>query len=261
MPEGDSVAGDALRLDPLLRGQVVVRVECRWPRVVSGLTGCSIGSVMARGKHLLLGFSDGTTLRVHRRMTGSWRVYAPDQRWGRSRGGLAVALHTTDHQVVCFRAPEVERIDNRALATHRMLSLLGPDLIADDWQPDTVLARARFASHTQVADLLRDQKVACGLGNVYASELPFLQRCSPFSSPSALSDEDLVALYERGRRLLQVNVGRKRNTTGFERPHLWVYGRGRRPCLRCGQRIRNTTGGQADRTVYWCGRCQPSPDR
>jgi endonuclease-8 len=91
------------------------------------------------GKHMLIRMSDGTTLRIHLKMTGSWHRYDPGESWSRSRGDLALALETREHQVVCFKAPDVERIDERALANHPILAALGRDLMAENADLDEVL--------------------------------------------------------------------------------------------------------------------------
>ena len=59
----------------------------------------------------------------------------------------------------------------------------------------------------RLGDLLLDRTVACGLGNVYRSELPFLERLAPGTRPCALHDARLAALYERARALLLASLG------------------------------------------------------
>ena len=76
-----------------------------------------------------------------------------------------------------------------------------------------VLERVRTTDHARVIDVILDQEVACGLGNVYKSELPFLLRLDPFAAPDDVDDDTWLALYRAGGEWLRENVGRARNTT------------------------------------------------
>jgi endonuclease-8 len=101
------------------------------------------------------------------------------------------------------------------------------------------------------------------LGNVYRSELCFIERLDPFTPVSAVADDVLRRMLERGSALVKANsAGGERVTTTAGTPgNLYVYGRTGRPCRRCGTRIESATsraheGGNPRRT-YWCPRCQP----
>src|SRR5688500_1029928 len=113
MPEGNTVELYRRQIAPMLVGKRVERVECRWPVVVHGLTGCGVVDVEAMGKHLLVGFSDATFVRVHLGMTGSWHRYDVGERWQKPRSLLAILIGTADDDVVCFQAPEVERLTHK----------------------------------------------------------------------------------------------------------------------------------------------------
>ena len=107
-----------------------------------------------------------------------------------------------------------------------------------------------------------------GLGNVYKSEALFARGISPFAPVAELSDEQLAALVEAGRRLLEANVALSssglvpdsgsRRTTGRDSPseRLWVYGRARMPCRKCGATIEVRKQGLDARLTYWCPNCQ-----
>mgnify|MGYP002651415829 CR=1 FL=1 len=84
MPEGDTVLRAAQRLDRALSGQVLTRCDLRMPQWATvDLTGATVLSTIARGKHLLTRFDEGHTLHTHLKMEGSWQVYAPRERWRR----------------------------------------------------------------------------------------------------------------------------------------------------------------------------------
>ena len=111
----------------------------------------------------------------------------------------------------------------------------------------------------EIADALLDQSIAAGIGNVYKSEVLFLERVSPFARVAALDDDTLARLLRTARRQLRRNVGtsERRTTRGGQRNALWVYDRAGRPCARCGTPIRRVMQGPHARSTYWCPSCQP----
>jgi endonuclease-8 len=260
MPEGDTIHSLAGRLGPRLVGHTIRAAASRWPAVADGLAGRTVTSVEARGKHLLVGLDDGQVVRVHLGMNGGWRRWSPGEVVRLSHGRVALRLDTDEDVFVCHDAPTVERTTRRELAVHPVLRRLGPDLVAPEVDLDAVLARIPSSPAPTAAELLLDQDVASGIGNVWKSELLFLHRLDPFAPPHVVPAETWRALYADAHRRMRAAVGRPRNTTGAGRPseRLFVYGRGGRPCLRCGARIAvRTHGGDLPRHTWWCPRCQP----
>lgn len=259
MPEGDTIATYALRLSPLLTGRTIQSAESRWPGAVRQMAGTTVEGVRPVGKNLLIELSDGTVLRVHLGMHGTWHRYAPGEAWMRSREWIALALETEHDVLVCFSAPTVDRFEARNLPLHPVLSALGPDLLGS-FDLDEVAARA-LQRGGPLGEVLLDQRVAAGIGNVYKCELAFVFGLDPFGDVSAIGPDRLRELYGRAATWLRDNVGRVRNTTGRARPSHWVYGRAGRPCLRCGTRIAARSSGQdLPRITFWCPRCQQRPD-
>jgi endonuclease-8 len=110
-----------------------------------------------------------------------------------------------------------------------------------------------------LADALLDQRTVAGIGNVYKSEVAFLERLDPWSPVRSYDDDELRAALATARRLLQANTrGGARITTGSGRrgEGLWVYGRAGRPCRRCGAPIRSARQGPLARLTFWCPTCQ-----
>jgi endonuclease VIII len=120
--------------------------------------------------------------------------------------------------------------------------------------------------------VLLDQRVMAGIGNVYKSEILFLQHLHPDTLASDVSDEQWLALMDTARKLLRANVAESsgqgietyrglRRTTGRMNAadRLWVYSRGGKPCRTCGTAIASRKDGDDARVTYWCPVCQPSP--
>lgn len=264
MPEGDTIHKGAHVMRPLLVGRVLAAVRCRWPRIVTGLAGRTVTAVDVRGKHLLLGFDDGTVLRVHLGMEGSWARWEPDERVPGQRT-LGLLLVTAEDAFACYHPKEVERLERHRLHLHSTLASLGPDLAAGPVNLDDVLSRAReilAAAHDAsllVEDLLLDQRPACGIGNVFKSEVLFLGKVHPLTPAHTLDDATLLNLYRIANRLLPNAVTQeRRNTTGRRSPELYVYGRRAEPCLRCGTAIVKRAQTSNERVTYFCPGCQPA---
>jgi len=266
MPEGDTLARIAAVIGRDLARQTVTSARgrpggARLDRVV----GHSVESVEVRGKHLLVGFSNGLTLHTHLALHGSWHRYRKGERWRRSPTRAVALIETETSVAVCFDAPTVELIETRALDIHARLTRLGPDIAREDFDLDAAVAALRDPSRARatIGDALLDQRGVAGLGNVYRSELCFLERLDPFTPVEEVSGAVLRRLLGRGSRLVRTNsAGGARVTTEAGTPGtLYVYGRTGRPCRRCGTIVKTAVArafsGANPRRVYWCPSCQP----
>src|SRR5207253_1538657 len=104
-----------------------------------------------------------------------------------------------------------------------------------------------------------------GVGNVFKSDILFVEGVNPWTHVSALGDDVLRRLVATAHRLLLMNVaagvGPHRVTTTGDpsaRGSLWVYGRSGRACTRCRTPIRSRRQGALNRPTYWCPNCQPA---
>ena len=258
MPEGDTIHRTAERLRAALLGATVVRLEAPRRRVRGPSPGERVDDVEARGKHLLIRCSGGLTVHTHMRMSGSWHVYRPGERWRRSRGAMVVLLETEEAQAVCFSAPVVEVLDAPEIARHPRLKALGPDLCEPSPDLDEVMRRLdRLGAadlSVEIGVALLDQTVAAGIGNVHRSEVPWACRVDPWRRLVAVDDGTRRALYSTAHGLLRANLSSHRRRTVPQ--GLAVYGRAGRACRRCGARIEARRQGTQARVVWWCPACQ-----
>ncbi|MFM8015982.1 MAG: DNA-formamidopyrimidine glycosylase family protein, partial [Actinomycetota bacterium] len=81
MPEGDTIYRAAAALRIALIGKKMVRFEATRLEGIEPRVGQTIEEVRSRGKHLEIVWDDGVVLHTHMRMTGSWHVYHPGERW------------------------------------------------------------------------------------------------------------------------------------------------------------------------------------
>jgi endonuclease VIII len=272
MPEGDTIFRAAQALHRALAGQPVARFESAYPklnRVAEDhpIVGRTVDTVSARGKHLLIAFSGDLVLHTHMRMNGSWHLYRPGVRWQRPAQDMRVLVATASVIAVGFNVPIAELLSSRDLARHPVLRTLGPDLLSAAFDGAEVIRLMRARGRETVADVLLDQRVVAGIGNVFKSEILFLAGIEPFTPVAALSDADLERLVGISRNQLKANVldrsktlslaiGRRTTRSLDPNAKLWVYGRGGKPCRRCGTMIQMRKTGIDARLTYWCSQCQ-----
>ena len=260
MPEGDTIHKIAAALAPTLVGAALVTVQVRG-RPLETLAGERVTAVRAQGKHLWIDLANGQSLRSHLGMYGSWHSYAPGERWQKPPRRARLVLAVAGRVLVCFDPREVDLLETGGVRARELGERLGDDVLAPGFDAAAVPARAArvLAPDAPVIDLLLEQRVACGIGNVYKSELLFLHGIAPLLPWSRLSTSRVAALYAEAARLLGRNLGGGARRTRFETsgPRLWVYGRRDRPCLRCETPVRRAALGQGLRATYWCPACQP----
>ena len=240
MPEGDALRRAADRLQVLVGQRVAV--ETPHPRAaVKGLAerldGHVLEAVDAVGKNLLLRFDGGLVLHSHLRMTGRWRV---DPRGGSRRVGRPwLVLRGDTHEGVLWNGPVLEL--RRDAVSH-----LGPDIL--DAVPDLAPFRAQPPSR-QIGDVLLDQRVVAGIGNLWKAEALWEARVSPWRPLGDVGDDELRATLQAAHRLMRTSVE-------GARPLRRCYRRAGRPCPRCSTLIRSYPQGDDARTAYWCPKCQ-----
>ncbi len=257
MPEGDTLFRTATTLHAALAGRPLVRVEAALPAIAkASLVGQVVSKVLAHGKHLYIHLADGRAVRTHLRMTGSFHVYRPGERWREQGHLMRYLLANQDYEVVCFAAPDVEVLPPGGAEQHA--STLGPDLLAVVFDGSEAEHRLRQLGALAIGEALLVQQAVAGIGNIYKSEVLFVCRTNPFAPTSELSSETISHLLDTARRLMQANCdGRPRKTrAGPGNERLWVYDRVGRPCLVCGEAIQVRRQGPDARRTYFCARCQ-----
>jgi endonuclease-8 len=263
VPEGQVAHYNAARLARLV-GHAIRRVESPEPRAAlhdfeRRLRDDRILAARAVGKHHLLAFRSGRVLHSHLRMSGRWRLLAP----GRlpARAGLWLALHTDAGTAALYRCPAV-----RLLEPHEPLpapvAALGPDLLDPDVDPGLATAAALLAADPEraVGDALLDQRLLSGVGNAYKAEALFRAGVSPWRRLADLTAAEARDIGRISASLLADGVRHAGRIRPYRAPSgrrgRWVYRRAGRPCRECSTPIVSRGQGDANRTAYWCPRCQ-----
>ncbi|WP_159016778.1 bifunctional DNA-formamidopyrimidine glycosylase/DNA-(apurinic or apyrimidinic site) lyase [Cognatiluteimonas profundi] len=274
MPELPEVETTRAGLAPHLTGRIVEgvllrRPDLRWPipdDVPRRLPGQRIVAVRRRAKYLLLDTDAGSAL-WHLGMSGSLRVL-PARTPARPHDHVDVMLQATaDRPAQVLRFNDPRRFGcllwQPSGQTHALLRDLGPEPLSDGFDGDYLFARSRGRT-TPVKNLLMDQRIVVGVGNIYAAEALFAAGVSPLREAGKVSRARYVRLAEAVRRILAQAIVRGGTTLrdyispdgapGYFEQELSVYGRGGQACRTCGRLLRQAVIGQ--RASVWCGHCQ-----
>jgi len=279
MPEGDTIFRTARNLGRALVGQPITGFRSTYPLLTrfnddTPLAGQTIDRIEARGKWLLVYFSGGGILASHLLMNGRWHIYRHGERWQLPRFQMRIVIENARYQAVGFRVPVAEIHTARSLARNARIPRAENDLLNADFDAGAALERLVARPNDALADALLDQRVMAGVGNVFKSEICFVNGMHPFRTVGTLTRDEALTVIAAAQRLLQANVledsgdlivtyrGQQRRTTHTSDPteSLWVYGRNGEPCRRCGEAIRRRIQGDDARVTFWCPRCQSMPD-
>ena len=258
MPEGDSIRRVANALAPLV-GQTLERVTTQGlPRDLAGRT---VTSVEPYGKHLVIDLDNGTQLRMHLGMNGRVR------RYGRAEGEAVVArmspgratlvLVTATMVAIWINAKTLEVAPRRAPMRGLAVASLGPDVLKPDFDP-TVAAERAFAMarpDEPIANVLLDQRIACGIGNIWKCESLYARGIDPRTPLSALDVQTVAGIYAAASELMLANL--KLTAPRASRDLFAVYSKTNRPCGRCASLISAYQLGDPPRWTWSCPRCQP----
>jgi endonuclease-8 len=263
VPEGDTIHRTATALRTALVGRPMLSFTA--PRLLGPVpeVGRTIESVTSHGKHLEIAWDDGLILHTHMRMTGSWHLYRLEERWRKRTAQMRVAIEVEGWVAVCFNAPIVDTYRQFDRHRHPGFGRLGPDLCQTNADLDECVARMLdyVPETTPVSEVLLDQHVACGVGNVYRCEVLWAIGLSPFAAVGSLSEADAREVVESSAAMLRANLSSSRRVTVPElKGGLAVYGRNGQRCTRCGDTIQVKRAGEMNRLLYWCPGCQARGD-
>ena len=258
MPEGDTILRSATTLRARLVGKKVLRWESTLPAIARArMVGRMVERVEAVGKNLFIMFDDRRSLHTHMRMTGSWHVYPQSIDVRKLPGSARILIEVDGCIAVCFSAPVIRLLSDAEV--DREVKTLGPDILSPEFEPDEAAHRIVAEKDRPIGEVVMDQSVIAGIGNVYKSESLYIARIDPFASCAALGFDRVRALVGHARRIMKRNVapgsGMRTTRIGAGGRH-WVYRRSGEPCFTCGDRIRMLRQGAQKRSTYYCPRCQ-----
>ena len=252
MAEGDTILRLARRFEATLLGEAVA-ASAPNPRGkaarIEKLDGRTLEAVEPHGKHLLLDFGE-ISLHSHLGMSGGWHFYRPGSRWRRPRSSAWAVLSNDEWEAVQFGGPTLQVSPTARLRRNPQITWLGPDILAEGFDPDAVIPAMRADPTRGLGDVLLDQHLVAGIGNIFKSEACFAARVDPWRPVGEVSDEELHAVLEAARAQMQAAV------ESGGRHRFAVYKRRQSGCPSCRGPLSSRGQGDANRTTYWCPRCQ-----
>jgi len=273
MPEGPEIRLAADEVAEALVKRPTTAVEFAFPhlrRFSDKLRGQRVTGVATRGKAILTHFDNGLVIYSHNQLYGRWMIekagHTPD-----TARQLRLAIHNDEYSALLYSASEIDVLKASELHKHPFLARLGPDLLSDNPDAETILQRLlspRFRQR-QLAGLLLDQGFVAGLGNYLRAEILTRAGLHPALKPSQCSERQLRALSRhivnltrrsyRTRGIInppKLVVRLKREgLTRREQHRFNTYGRAGQPCHFCGSKIEVSSAG--GRKMYYCPGCQP----
>lgn len=273
MPEGHTLRRHADDLAATFAGRTV-RVSSPQGRFVEEaqlLDGTVLVDADSAGKHLFVEFAGERIVHIHLGLIGKLGIVAgpPPEPVGQVRLRIVAGEDGRGPAYADLRGATrcaLVTPDLRAAVVAR----LGPDPLRGDADPDRAWRRIKSSSRP-IGDLLMDQEVVCGVGNVYRAEVLFRHRLHPLRPGRTLLRRqfdalwtDLVTLMAEGVTVNRIDTVRPEHTPeamGREPRkddhggEVYVYRRHEQPCHVCGTRIRTQV--LAGRNLFWCPRCQP----
>ena len=277
MPELLEVETVRRILEPQLAGRTIEAVEIRHAGVIAHPDAESFAAMLPkqriarlsrRGKFLTLHFESGDRLVLHLRMTGQLLAMP---------GGEPIEKHT--HLIFTLSdGQQLRYIDVRRFGRFWLLAKQEADTMTGQaglgLEPTDPALTADYLKaklgrrKTAIKEMLHDQTIVAGIGNIYSDEILFAAGIFPAAPCDTLRDRDWEALAAKIPEIILWGVNANQVTPeeylrggGKEyqnMPHLRVYGRFGQPCAVCRTRVEKMTIG--GRTSCYCPACQRKRD-
>ena len=285
MPELPEVETIKRELSKSLKGQVISDIEVLWAKTVSPTTainfkeiviGKKIISLERRAKMLLIHLDKNISLAIHLKMTGQL-IFVP------KKGKIISGGHPTHdvqtpgrHTRLIFSLKSGDKLyfnDLRKFGWVRILdeklkkyieTEVGIEPLSKTFAIVNLKKILEKYPNRTVKQILLDQKLIAGIGNIYADESDFLSKVLPMRKVKTLTEKEITDLHKNIIAVLKLSISKKGTSSknylrsngqkgGFV-PYLMVYGRKGEPCKVCGSEILKTK--HAGRGTHYCTICQ-----
>ena len=259
-------------LVPVVSGQVIrtlrlARPDLRWPMPVNlaaQVEGRQMGTPYRRGKYILLPVKGVGSLLIHLGMSGAIRIYESMPAFGRHDH---VAMEMGDKRWWVFTDPRrfghLDLIPQDKAEAHWLLKDMGPEPLSNHFT-SIYLSNAVAGRVMPIKNLLLDQKIVAGIGNIYACEALFRAGISPKRKAQTISGKRADRLVPAIQSVLQDAIAQGGTSLrdhvqpggeiGYFIQSLSVYGRAGEACTICGADVKQIR--QSGRSSFYCSSCQ-----
>lgn len=282
LPEVETIRRD---LSKLVVGKKFVQIGARAAKMVQPsdfakkLIGLKIEKIERRAKLLIFELSDDKYLLIHLKMTGQL-IYRDSDGEVRAAGGhpikqnLQVLPNKFSHVIFTFNDGShlffndvrkfgyLKLVDSAAL--EKVNREYGLEPLSKDFSLENFKKILAQRPKMKIKQLLMEQGLIAGIGNIYADEVCFYAGVRPIRKTGELPSDAVKKIWQAIPKILQKSID-KRGTSadtyvdawgregGFI-PYLMVYGRGEEKCKKCGMKIMKIRIG--GRGTHYCPRCQ-----
>lgn len=229
------------------------------------VSGATITAVGRRAKYILIYMDNGYVILGHLGMSGKMLVTrdVPEEPAKHDH----VLFFLEGGVTVIFNDPRrfglITGCSCDVLHEHPLLKMLGVEPLSADFNVEHLFRKAQ-GSRKPVKNLIMDQAIVVGVGNIYAAEALFSAGILPDRSANTINNNEvkqlvacikcvLLSAIESGGSTLRDYV-RSDGRAGYFQHNFAVYGREGKSCVRCGQVVRRMV--QAGRSTFYCGSCQ-----
>lgn len=273
MPELPEVEVTRRGIEPHLAGRRIVGAtvrnrNLRWPipdSLKATLTGLTIHEVTRRAKYLLLDCGKGTLI-LHLGMSGSLRLLsasnpvAPPEKHDHfdlilDDGGILRLKDPRRFGAVLWQAGDILQ--------HPLLAELGPEPLTASFNGN-VLHEKMCGRSASIKEVIMNNRIVVGVGNIYASESLFRAGINPKIAAGRIGLERCEKLAQAIKQTLKLAIKaggsslrdfvNSDGNPGYFQQQYWVYDRSEQPCRKCTTPIKQIKQGQ--RSSFYCPHCQ-----
>lgn len=264
MPEYPEVYTVIKKIKSIFLGAKIKSLEVRLSKIFpfynSELSGTTISKISQKGKYIIF-HTHPYALIVHLRMEG--KFYSSFDNIEPSNKHIHIVIKTDKGDLYYHDTRQFGKFYLRSINTYeseKPLNVLGPTPY--DINPNDFL-KSLQRRNIPIKQLLLDQTVMAGLGNIYANEVLFACGINPFKQASSLTAQNALDIISTSKRILDESIKLGGTTihsfssmgeAGKFQTKLVIHGKAGQSCPRCGQTIiKKYING---RGTYYCDRCQ-----
>jgi formamidopyrimidine-DNA glycosylase len=250
-------------------------------RFKKGIRDRKITGIQRRGKNILIGLSGNKVLLIHLKMTGHllvgrWEREAGKWRPASSGSSMKDSQNRFLHLIFFFnnnkqmalsdlrKFAKVELWDRGKLEMSGFFKKLGREPLEKTFTLGEFKKALNKRRSGIIKQVLMDQGIVVGIGNIYANEILWEAEINPFKDIRKLRGKELERIYKALKKVLRKGIklggasysdfrrlkGQKGGFQSWGR----VYNRENEDCCRCQAMIKREKAG--GRSVYFCPSCQ-----
>ena len=276
MPELPEVETVCLALSQILINSKVIsikilRKDLRWKlraKIKSDLEEDTLKKPFRRGKYILIPTFKENILLIHMGMSGQIRIRDSSKHLSK-HDHFRMMIETKEKKTysVIYNDPRrfgfIDLFDKKDFKNHFLLKKIGVEPLGKSFTTEYIQKKIIKRS-TCIKNILMDQSIVAGIGNIYASEILYRAKINPLRSAKSLNQNDFKYIIKATKDILKksISVGgtsirnhlQPDGKLGYFVQKLQVYGKAKHKCFECNNLIAsiNITG----RSTFFCSTCQ-----